>query len=98
MLAPTAPVCELTVLAWRLGALTLTDLWWRYIGLSGNHSADALSGYLDGTTSWPACEHNVLAQVLNERLWELGFPSLVPIREPRATGSGPAHRRGGRHG
>ncbi|MGY1696777.1 hypothetical protein ACI780_17910 [Geodermatophilus sp. SYSU D00814] len=37
--------------------------------------------YLAGTTAWPAFEHNALAQVLNENLWDLGHPSLAPYRQ-----------------
>jgi hypothetical protein len=49
VLASTAPVCPLTVLAWRLEALSLTDLWWRYAGMGGNHRQSSLGAYLAGT-------------------------------------------------
>jgi hypothetical protein len=78
----TAPACPLTVLAWRLGALPVTDLWWRYTGLGGNRPQAALADYLAGAVSWSAAEHNMLVQALNECLWELGLPSLAPYREP----------------
>ena len=81
MTACTATACPLTVIAWRLGALTVTDLWWRYVGLGGNHPRGELAAYLDGTACWPDPEHDVLAQTLNEGLWELGCPSLVPLRD-----------------
>jgi hypothetical protein len=84
----TGRTCPLTVIAWRLGALPLAELWWRYVGLGGNLQRDALVDYLSGTASWPAFEHNVLAHVLNERLWELGCPSLAPNR------TSDDHRRG----
>jgi hypothetical protein len=77
----TAPVCPLTVFAWRLGALSVTDLWWRYTELGGNRPRAALLEYLAGTAAWPASEHNVLTQALNECLWDLGHPSLAPYRE-----------------
>jgi hypothetical protein len=67
-----ARACELTLIAWRLGALSRTELWCRYIGLGGNHPLGAFGDLLDGTAQWPAGEHNVLAQVLNERLWDVG--------------------------
>jgi hypothetical protein len=77
----TAPASPLTVIAWRLGALTVTDLWWRYTELGGNRPRAALLEYLAGTTAWPASEHNALTQALNECLWELGHPSMAPYRE-----------------
>ena len=78
----TAPASPLTVIAWRLAALTATDLWWRYTELGGNRPRAALLEYLAGTTAWPASEHNALTQALNECLWEFGHPSLAPYREP----------------
>ncbi len=82
MPTPIAPASPLTVIAWRLGALTVTDLWWRYTGLGGNQPRAALVEYLAGTAAWPACEHNVLTQALNEYLWDLGHASMAPYREP----------------
>ncbi|MGY1733536.1 hypothetical protein ACI798_18665 [Geodermatophilus sp. SYSU D01045] len=79
----SAPVCPLTVIAWRLGGSTLSDLWWRYLTVGGDHPQAALAAYLDGSAAWPDTEHDVLAQVLNEALWELGIPSLAPHRAPR---------------
>jgi len=77
----TTPVCPLTVLAWRLADLPLTDLWWQYVSLGGNRRQPALAGYLGGTAEWPDTEHNVLAHALNEGLWEIGYPSLARYRE-----------------
>jgi hypothetical protein len=77
----TAPACPLTLIAWRLGALPVTDLWWRYTALGGNRPGAAVVEYLAGTAAWPASEHNALTQALNEYLWELGHPSLAPYRE-----------------
>jgi hypothetical protein len=76
-----APACPLTLVAWRLGSLTLPELWWRYLELGGNRSRAALDEYLTGTVAWSAAEHNMLVQALNECLWELGHPSLAPYRE-----------------
>jgi hypothetical protein len=76
-----APACPLTVMAWRLGALTIAELWWRYTELGGNRPRAAIGEYLAGTVRWSASEHNVLVQALNECLWELGHPSLAPYRE-----------------
>ncbi|HEX2075366.1 MAG TPA: hypothetical protein VHF92_16395 [Geodermatophilus sp.] len=81
MPTPIAPASPLTVIAWRLGALTIIDLWWRYTELGGNRPRAALLNYLAGTTAWPACEHNALTQALNESLWELGHPSMAPYRD-----------------
>ena len=77
----TALVCLLTLTAWRLGGLTLSDLWWRYVVLGGSHLQKELAAYLDGTAVWPDTEHNVLAHTINESLWDLGVPSLAPYRE-----------------
>jgi hypothetical protein len=77
----TAPVSPLTIIAWRLGDLTVIDLWWRYTQLGGNRSRAALLEYLAGTAAWPAFEHNALSQALNECLWDLGHPSMAPYRE-----------------
>ncbi|WP_448640862.1 hypothetical protein [Geodermatophilus sp. URMC 63] len=77
----TAPACPLTVIAWRLGALTVTDLWWRYAELGGNRPRAALVEYLAGIAAWPASEHNALIHALNECLWDLGHPSMAPYRE-----------------
>ncbi|MGY1762452.1 hypothetical protein ACI79G_16230 [Geodermatophilus sp. SYSU D00779] len=76
-----ASACPLTVLSWRLGAVPLTDLWWRYTVLGGHQPHSALAAYLVDAAAWPAAEHNVLAQTLNENLWDLGLPSLAPLRE-----------------
>jgi hypothetical protein len=81
--APDAPACGLTLVAWRMADLAPPELWWRYIGLGGNRAADALADYLGGTAEWPAGEHNAVAQALNERLWDLGCPALVPHRHPQ---------------
>lgn len=80
MTAATVPVCLLTVCAWQLGDLTATQLWWRYVALGGSASSAALGDYLTDSTPWPASEHNVLAQALNERLWEQDIASLAPSR------------------
>ena len=91
MPASIAPVTALTVIAWWLGNLGLIELWCRYVGMGGTRSLDALAGYLEGPASWPASEHNVLTQVLNERLWDRGCSSLAPLREldQEGDGSGP---------
>ena len=82
---PTSPACAspLTVIAWRLGELNVTELWWRYTMLGGNRPRAALIAYLAGTAAWPAPDQNTLAQALNERLWDLGHPSVAPYRELR---------------
>jgi hypothetical protein len=85
MHASCVPACGLTLVAWRLGALPRTELWSRYVSLGGNRSLGELTDYLGGTSAWPPGEHNILAQALNERLWELQCASLVPHRTPVAT-------------
>jgi hypothetical protein len=79
-----APHCPLTVIAWRLGGLTLNDVWWRHLELGGTSSPAALAGYLVGMTAWPAAAHDVLAHTLNEALWDVGCPSLAPYQTPGA--------------
>jgi hypothetical protein len=74
------PACPLTVCAWWLGFLTLTDLWGHYLMLGGTATYDDLAAYLRGTAFWSVREHNVLAQALNEHLWDLGLPDLAPLR------------------
>ena len=84
MILRSAPVCPLTLAAWRLGGLTLSDLWGRYLCLGGGHPQASLAAYLHGAAAWADIEHNVLAQALNEGLWDVGLPSLAPHREPEA--------------
>jgi hypothetical protein len=69
-----------TVIAWRMGRLPLAALWWDYLACFGNRSRADLADYLDGGRPWPDAEHNVLAQVLNEALWDVGCPSLAAMR------------------
>ena len=75
-------VCALTVIAWRLGAAPLVDVWWHYVDLGGSRPQPALATYLAGTTKWPDAEHNLLAHALNEFLWDAGCASLAPYRPP----------------
>ena len=77
----SAAICPLTLIAWRLSALPVRDLWVDYTALGGSRPRAALDGYLAGTADWSAAEHNALAQALNECLWDLGHASLAPYRE-----------------
>jgi hypothetical protein len=72
--------CPMTVIAWRLSGLTLTELWCRHLEL-GSVGRPALAAYLGGTADWPDTAHNVLAQALNEALWDIGCASLAPLRD-----------------
>lgn len=76
------PACSLTVIAWRLSAAPLVELWLHYIDVGGNRPRPALAADLAGTATWPAAEHNVLAHALNEFLWDSGCASLAPYRPP----------------
>lgn len=76
----TAIACPLTVVAHRLGYLSSNALWWAYLECGGNRSRIDMDDYLGGTALWPDGEHNALSQALNEALWDVGSPSLVPIR------------------
>lgn len=80
MSAVSASACPLTVIAWRLGGLTVSDLWWRCVELGGNHRRAELADYLGGTAAWSAVDHNVVAHALNEALWERGCPTMAPLR------------------
>jgi hypothetical protein len=93
--AAAAPACGLTLVAWWMVDLTPSELWWRYLALGGNQAPDTLTDYLDAAAEWPAAEHNFLAQALNERLWDLGCPTLVPHRPPESHLHG-AHLKPGR--
>ncbi|MGY1725114.1 hypothetical protein [Blastococcus sp. SYSU DS0533] len=79
----TAPqlACSLTVVARGLGGLEPIPLWWAYLACGGNRSRTDLADYLGGSTRWPDHEHNALSQALNEALWDIGSPSLAPIRD-----------------
>ena len=77
----TAVACPLTVIARWLGGLGSDPLWWAYLECGGNRSRTDLADYLGGSAPWPDGEHNALSQALNEALWDIGSPSLVPIRD-----------------
>ena len=81
MRSSMAGVCPLTVLAWRLAALPLVDVWLLYVELGGDFAQNALADYLGGTVEWTPSEHNVVAHALNEALWTSGCPSLAPYRD-----------------
>jgi hypothetical protein len=74
------PICGLTLLAWQLGELDATGLWREYSCLGGSATSFELELYLNGCTSWPATEHDVLTQALNEQLWDTDQASLAPLR------------------
>lgn len=80
---PTAhlPVSPLTVIAWRLTALRLDQLWLHYVEIGGNQPRTSLGDYLAGRGAWTAPEHNALAHVINEELWSQGRASLAPYRD-----------------
>lgn len=82
MTVPAVPACPLTLIAWRLSAVPLLDLWWHYVDLGGTRTQPALAAYLARTMTWPAAEHNLLAHALNEFLWDSGSASLAPYRPP----------------
>ncbi|TFV68115.1 UNVERIFIED_ORG: hypothetical protein E4P37_00015 [Bacillus sp. AZ43] len=87
-MAGTAVACPLTVVARWLGDLAPNALWWAYLECGGNQSRIDLAQYLGGTALWPDGEHNALSQALNEALWDIGCPSLVPLREGPPVGAG----------
>ncbi len=80
-MASTAVACPLTVVARWLGGLESNALWWAYLECGGTRSGADLADYLGGTARWSDGEHNALSQALNEALWDIGSPSLVPIRD-----------------
>jgi hypothetical protein len=61
-----------------LSDLTFERFWLDYCAIGGNHTSAQLLVYLAGHTCWPPTEHNMAAQVLDERCAELnlGRPTL----------------------
>jgi hypothetical protein len=64
--------------AQRRAGCTLDELWIDYLGYGGTLSAFDLEGYLAGLIPMPPQEQDVLACVLNERLWDLYAAARVP--------------------
>lgn len=61
----------------RDASLSIEDLWFRYIEIGGTATLAELSALLSGESFLPASDHDVIAQALNERLWELDRNALV---------------------
>jgi hypothetical protein len=58
----SADFCPLTLIAWRLGALPVHQLWADYLAVGGNRPQAALNDYLTDAADWSAAEHNALAR------------------------------------
>jgi hypothetical protein len=58
--------------------LTPEQLWMRYFGLGGGQSLLELDAYLNGLTTLPRVDRDMLAHAVNERLDELAGPSRAP--------------------
>jgi hypothetical protein len=60
-----------------LSGLSLSDLWLRYIGMSGTHTLDELRSYVCGDAIWTAIQHDIAAQALNDYFTDHGLDHLV---------------------
>jgi len=60
-----------------LSALSLYDLWLRYVGIGGSHTPDELRAYVCGDMAWTAIQHDVAAQALNDYFTEHGLDHIV---------------------
>ncbi|MGK3207269.1 PP2C family protein-serine/threonine phosphatase [Amycolatopsis sp. MEPSY49] len=58
--------------------LTLEQLWMRYFALGGSQSLLELDAYLNGLTTLPRVDRDMLAHAVNERLDELAGPPRAP--------------------
>ncbi len=58
--------------------LTLSDLWVRYFAAGGDHGAIELDAVIHGALLATREEHDLIAQVLNERFTQLGAGTPVP--------------------
>lgn len=70
--------------------LTLESLWIRYFTLGGAFSLLDLDAYLNGLTSLPAVDRDMIAHAVNERLDELAGPPRAPYSRP-VGGTRPLH-------
>ena len=71
---------DLTV-AYAATGLRIDELWVGCFALGGNVGRYEIEAYLAGLMPISAHEHNVVAQVVNERLAELSSPARAPYRE-----------------
>jgi hypothetical protein len=62
----------------QLAGLSVQDLWYTYIAYGGMASVVGLSRMLSGVEPMTRLEHDVIAQVINERFLELGGDHPVP--------------------
>ncbi|MEV6828748.1 PP2C family protein-serine/threonine phosphatase [Amycolatopsis sp. NPDC051102] len=58
--------------------LTLEQLWMRYFALGGSLSLIELDAYLNGLTTLPRVDRDMLAHAVNERLDEVAGPARAP--------------------
>ncbi|WP_439379432.1 PP2C family protein-serine/threonine phosphatase [Amycolatopsis lexingtonensis] len=70
--------------------LTLEELWVRYFALGGSLSLLELDAYLNGLTTLPRVDRDMLAHAVNERLDELTGPARAPYSHPARDGK-PLH-------
>jgi hypothetical protein len=57
--------------------LSVSEMWVRYVGLSGAHTQQELQTYLDGHSAWSRSQHDVAAHALNEYFVQRGLDHLV---------------------
>jgi hypothetical protein len=54
--------------------LSVSELWLRYFALGGDAGEIEVDAYLNGAIAFPAMQHDLLAQAINERLDEMAPP------------------------
>jgi hypothetical protein len=60
--------------AFEAASLDVTELWLRYFAYGGLASRFELDAYLNGALALPPLQHDIVAQVINERLDEIAPP------------------------
>lgn len=66
-------------------ALSVEELWLRYVALGGTAEHNTLHGFLEGEVAVPIRDHDIIAQALNERLWDLHRNALVRYAHTAST-------------
>ena len=73
---------ELVEAARLRAALTVSDLWLRYVALGGNGDMFDVDAYLSGLVPLTTFDEDVLAVAVNERLEEVYRAARVPLAAP----------------
>jgi hypothetical protein len=80
---------ELVEAGRRRAALSVSDLWLRYVALGGNGDLFDVDAYLSGLVPLTSFDEDVLAVAVNERLEEVYRAARVPLAGPPADGAPP---------